>query len=213
MLKGYRNERRKRRNAIRMIFQNRNSISFSDFLSGIQAMGFQESSESLFRLYREAQMIGFGTVGIEPILTAMDNLHFHFRSIEFRFELFQGAQISEIGEKALIENWLRVERWFSRYIRMNSFWLNFFDHRISLSSKKTVQLFKGVLDPKEQFYLFHQLLDFFQFSLSVYASEQKVPFAENKTERAFQLLENIIDILMTIVSNYHGEVNLFTTND
>ncbi|KAH0792374.1 hypothetical protein GPJ56_003720 [Histomonas meleagridis] len=108
LLKYYRNERIKRRNAIRLLFQSKklikdknSNVDFECFVSIIQSLGFNGSLDEIFELHRNAIDFSKGNgITIESMLAAMDNLSFHFYTIELPFQLTK--QIENISvEQAL----------------------------------------------------------------------------------------------------------------
>ena len=205
LLKFYKGERRKKRSAISYMFQSnqfsRGSISLDleSFTSMIQSLGVQSSIEEIFEIYRESILMGNGEITIDSLLKAMDNLSIHFYSIDTPLFTSIKSLSTELTRQQLLTHWIRFNSWFDGFRRpLTNFdsWL-----RIKLVNQVRIvdQIFKNNNPIQTLYTEYRNLLDFFQFSLEVLARGQKEPLPSNKSERHLQLLENLIDLLITFL--------------
>jgi len=212
LLKFYRGERRKRRSAITLMFQSRkfsrgaSSIDFESFVSMVQSLGYQGSMEELFEIYRESTLIGNGEITIDSLLKAMDNLSMHFYSIDTPL-ISSGAKSAstELSRQQLSVHWLRFGGWFEGFRRPLSNFDSWLRSKLVQQVRTVDSVFKSNAPIQTLYTEYRGLLDFFQFSLEVLARGQNDPMPTFKSERHLQLLENLIDLLVTFVVKSQNE--------
>jgi hypothetical protein len=211
----YQGERKRRKKAVRLMFQSKNLadgevIDFDNFLSICQTLGFQGSTEDIFALYRESALYGAGVISLESFLRAMDSLSFHFYSIEVPMAVTKKSEVTKLSRQQLTAHWQRFGSWFNVFrqpIPALDPWL-----RATLISmvRRADALFKGHGAVSVLYGEYRQLLDFFQFALDVLARSMPEPMAVPKSERHLSLLENIVDLLVTFVLKDCGGDIVFT---
>lgn len=215
LVKFYLNERRRRRNAVRLMFQSKsfgkgNAIDFENFAAMIQSLGFQGSIEDIFNLFREANLLNSGVLNLDSLLRAMDSLSFHFYSIEVPASMTKKNEVTQLTRQQLLNHWVRFGTWFSAFrnpLPELDTWLR---SQLINQVRRVDKVFKANQPIQVLYTEYRQLLDFFQFTLDTLARSQSSAMSQQKSERQLILLENVIDLLITfIVRDNHGEI-LFT---
>lgn len=212
LLKFYKNERTKRRNALNLLYQSRRytntngTIQFESFVSMLQTLGFQGSIDDLFDLYHEAVILGGGDACLKSIHMAMDNLSFHFYSIELPVKLNKASDITSLNRSQLNQHWLKFNGWFEAFQQPRDNFDTWLRSKLIRQVKDLNEYFKTNAPIPVLFTGYRQLLDFFQFTLDVLARGQSRAMPATKTERELLILENLIDLLITfIVSSNDGD--------
>jgi hypothetical protein len=215
-LKFYQNERRKRRGAVRLMFQSQkfttsdNRLTFENFAALLQSLGFHGSIDELFELFREASWIARGDVTADALLTAMDNLSFHFSTIETLDEGTFRTDTPGMSRAQITGHWTRFCSWFEGFNEVNDS-LDLWVLATMSQRMHTVEtLVKSQASVPMIYDEFRNLLDCFQFMLGVLAKSQKAPMKATKAEKQLNLLENLIDLLVTYVVHQDGARALFT---
>jgi len=200
----YKQERLKRRNAVRFMFQskkftqNGTHVDFENFVAMVKSLGYQGPHESIFDLYREANLLAGGELTLDSLLDAMDSLSFHFYSIEMPFSIMGTNEISSIKREKLVTHWIRFASWFEGFRKpIGSFdvWVK---SQLNNQVNYVDKVFKTNSPVSVMFSEYRKLLDFFQFILDILARGQGT-MNDEKTERQILLLENLIDLLVTYV--------------
>ena len=217
MLKFYRNERRKRRNAVRLMFQSRrftqgqNNIDFENFVAMIQTLGFQGSVDEIFALFREGSLIAGGDITLDALLDAMDNLSFHFYSIELPVRLNKTSEITTMTRQQITTHWTNFMGWFDGFMTPRDNFDTWLRSRLVRQVLTVDKLFKTNAPIHSLFTEYRTLLDYFQFMLNVLAKGQSEPLPAEKSDRELDFMENMIDLLVTFIFRKdEGENILFT---
>jgi hypothetical protein len=210
----YQNERKRRRNAVRLMFQSKNfgkadAFDFELFVSTIRSLGFQGSDSDIFALFREANLFGAGTATIDSLLMAMDSLGFHFYSIEMPLSQASGREVTKMQKNQITLHWRRFASWFSAFHKPIPDFDPWLRSTLINLVRRVDTAFSGTASASVLFSEYRQLLDFFQFALDVLARTAKDPMPQLKSERQLLLLENIIDLLLTFVVSEEGGEILF----
>jgi vacuolar-type H+-ATPase subunit H len=200
----YQNERRRRRNAVRLMFQSKGfgkgePVDFENFVGMIQALGFQGSQFDVFNLYREGIILGGGILTLDSFLKAMDSLSFHFYSIDLPMSVTKKTDVTKMARHHLVQHWVRFGAWFNAFKQpLPEFdpWLR--SYLIS-NVGRVDQLFKSNSPVSVLYSEYRRLLDIFQFAMDVVSRVQREPMSLSKSERHFALLENLIDLLVTFI--------------
>jgi Ca2+-binding EF-hand superfamily protein len=211
----YQNERKRRRNAVRLMFQSKNLakgefLDFENFVTMIQSLGFTGSTSDIFTLFRESNLLGGGSMTLESFLRAMDSLAFHFYSIQVPMSMTKTLEMTKLTRQQMMQHWVRFGSWFGAFRQpIPSFdpWLR---SEIIAHVRKVDRAFKENQKVPVLCTEFRQLLDFFQFALDVAARSQTEPMSQQKSERHLVLLENIVDLLVTFVVKDCGGDLLFS---
>ncbi|OHT10967.1 hypothetical protein TRFO_19545 [Tritrichomonas foetus] len=209
----YQSERRRRRNAVRLMFQSKNLgngevIDFETFVGMIQSLGFQGAMNDIFSLYREAALLGGGDLTLDSLLHAMDSLSFHFYTIEIPISITKKLDLTQLSRQQLLQHWIRFGSWFSAFRQPMPEFDSWLKSQLVAQVRKVDQVFKANEAIPVLYTEYRQLLDFFQFALDILARSQKVPMPPQKSERHLSLLENIIDLLVTfIMRDGDGEIS------
>ena len=211
----YQNERRRRRTAVKLMFksksiQNPQGIDFETFISMIQSLGFQGSIDDIFALFREACLLGGGSLSVRSFTKAMDSLSFHFYSIEIPLSITRRFELTELTRQQLLRHWVKFSAWFNGFkvpIPQLDSW---FRAQLVAQVRRVEQLFKTKATVASLYSEYRQLLDYFQFGLDVLARSQKDPMPKAKSERHLLLLENMIDLLITFIVKDCAGAILFT---
>jgi hypothetical protein len=216
MMRFYRNERRKRRNAIRMMFQSRkvsggsDEIDFERFVAMIQSLGFRGSMDDVFDLFREALTISRGGVTLDPLLMAMDNLSFHFYVIDVPFQMFKPFESVKMPKPQLMNHWMTFSAWFEGFNEVKDQIDSWLLSKITTQVREVDKLFKSSESVSDLYNEYRHLLDWFQFMLEVIAKGKRRVLSTTKAERQLKLLENLIDLLITFVVQQTGDQITFT---
>lgn len=205
MLKFYRNERRKRRNAVRLMFQSRrftqgqSKIDFENFVAMIQTLGFQGSVDEIFMLFREACLLAGGDITLESLLDAMDNLSFHFYSIELPVRLSKTFEVTAMTRQQITTHWTTFVAWFEGFLAPRDNFDTWLRSRLVRQVATVEKLFRSNAPIPSLFMEYRGLLDYFQFMLNVLAKGQSDVMPAEKSERELDFLENMIDLLVTFI--------------
>ena len=205
-LEFYERERKKRRNAVRLMFQSKkfaqgeSRVDFENYVAMVKSLGFHGNSDTIFELYREATLISeSGEMTLDSLLLAMDNIGFHFYSIDPSNEMVNETPVTAMPRNKLLSHWLRFGKWFEGFMKP----LGTFDPWVQSQLIKEVQrvdnIFKTNSPVNAMFSEYVRLLDFFQYLLSTLALGSGMAMAEDKSTRELLLLENLTDLLVTFV--------------
>lgn len=206
-LEFYERERRKRRNAVRLMFQSKKfmqgdmKIDFENFVALVRSLGFQGDSSLIFELYREATMMSKGNLHLESLLTAMDSMGFHFYSIEAPITLLHNTPVTEMKRADLIKRWIRFGRWFEGFQKPLGTFDPWIHTEIKQLVKKVDTIFKTNSPIPVMFNEYRKLLDYFQYMLDMLAEGSRNPMTPEKSNRELLLMENLVDLLVTHVVN------------
>ena len=200
----YQSERKRRRSAIRLMFQSRNLgdgelVDFESFYGLIQSLGFQGANTDVFALFREALLFGYGSLSLDSLLAAMDSLSFHFYTIEIPISTTKRNELTKLPRHQLLQHWIRFGSWFSPFRKQMPKFDSWLKTQLVHRVQKVDRLFKSSAPTHVLYSEYRQLLDFFQYALDVLARSQEVPMPAPKTERHILLLENTIDLLITFI--------------
>jgi Ca2+-binding EF-hand superfamily protein len=211
----YQNERKRRRKAVRLMFQSKNVepgqvIDFEGFLSIVQTLGFQGSNDEVFALFREANLFGAGIMTLDSFLKAMDSLSFHFYSIEVPMTGAHKNELTKLSRQQLTQHWQRFSSWFNAFRQPIPTFDPWLRSTMVTRVRRCEQLFKNHSAVPSLYSEYRQLLDFFQFALDVMARSQREPMGAQKSERHLALLENTVDLLVTFVLKDCGADIVFT---
>ena len=208
----YESERRKRRNAIRLMFQSKRfngsdgHIDFENFHAMVQSLGFRGSIEDIFELFRESTLIGSGDLTIDSMLTAMDNLSFHFYTIEFPARLNSKNDLVALTKKDLLFHWQQFSVWFEGFKTQRENFDTWATSRLVAKINDVDKLFKANAPVPNLFSEYRSLLDMFQFLLDVMAKGKTFKMGIHMAERELTILENLVDLLVTFVSDTSDDV-------
>ena len=204
-LEFYERERKKRRNAVRLMFQSKkfaqgeSRVDFENYVGMVKSLGYNGNSDVIFELYREATLISDGEMNLDSLLLAMDNIGFHFYSIEAPDTLLQSKTVSDMKRNKLLEHWLKFGKWFEGFTRP----IGTFDPWIRSQIIKEVDrvdgLFKNNSSVSSLYTEYVKLLDYFQYLLQILALGSNKAMTEEKSNRELLLYENLIDLLITFV--------------
>ena len=213
----YQNERIKRRKAIRLMIESKSigkedesTIDFETFVGMVQSLGFKNSMNDIFSLYREATLQGNGTLSLDSILAGMDSLSFHFYTIEVPLSSTKKLDLTQLSRKQLLQHWIRFGSWFTAFKQPMPEFDSWLKSQLISHVRKVDQAFKANSQAPVLYTEYRELLDFFQFALDVLARSQNVPMPPQKSERHLSLLENIIDLLVTFIVRDSGSDVDFT---
>jgi Ca2+-binding EF-hand superfamily protein len=216
MVKFYQAERRKRRNAVRLMFQSRrfsagqDRIDFENFVAMIQTLGFQGPIENIFDLFRESSLLSGGEVSLDALLFSMDNLAFHFYSIEIPTQWAKPAEVTTISRSVLENHWRTFMSWFEGFNDVKDKLDTWLLSKITSQVRLVDKLFQAMAPPYTLYDAYRELLDWFQFMLNVMAKGQQEPMPDQKAERQLQIIESLIDLLITFVVPQEGDKITFT---
>ena len=206
LLKFYRGERRKRRNAVRLMFnskkfaQSSSGIEFESFVSLVQGLGFQGPLDYVFDLYREATLLGNGIITLDSLLGAMDNLSMHFYTIETPLVALGQDTITEMNRKDITMHWNKFSKWFEKFRIPSSQAFEPWLRSTIIRRVRAVDASFKANKPVDVLYCeYRSLLDMYQYGLDVMVRGQSKPLSSEKTERVFLLLENLIDLLLYFI--------------
>ena len=206
LLKFYRGERRKRRNAVRLMFnskkfsQSATGIEFESFVSLVQSLGYQGPLDNIFDLYRESTLIGNGIITLDSLLGAMDNLSMHFYTIETPLVTLVQDNVTKMNRKDITMHWIKFSKWFDRFrIPSGQTFEPWLRSTIINRVRAVDASFKANKPVDILFSEYRSLLDMYQFALDVMVKGQSKPLSSQKTERIFLLLENLIDLMLTFI--------------
>ncbi|EAY03670.1 hypothetical protein TVAG_145390 [Trichomonas vaginalis G3] len=204
LMKYYRGERRKRRNAVKLMFNskkfkaNSNSVDFEAFVGMVQSLGFTGPFDDVFDMYRVATLLGGGSISIDSLLSAMDDLSIHFYSIETPFTNNTKDQITEMPRKDITRHWTKFSKWFEKMKDQTN---NTFEPWIKYTITKKVftvdDAFKANKSVDNLVCEYRGLLDFYQYSLDIMIRGLQKPLPSDKTERLLALFENLVDLYLT----------------
>jgi hypothetical protein len=207
----YQNERKRRRNAVKLMFQSKNLakdefLDFESFVAIIQTLGFAGSHEEIFALFREANLLGGGSMSLDSFLRAMDSLSFHFYSIEVPMSTPK-FEVTKLTRHQLMQHWIRFSSWFNAFRQpIPSFdpWLR---STMIAYVRRVDETFQTNSRVEVLYSQYRQLLDFFQYALDALARSQRESMGIQKSERHLSLLENLVDLLITfVVKDCGGEI-------
>ncbi|EAX89952.1 hypothetical protein TVAG_124320 [Trichomonas vaginalis G3] len=204
-LEFYERERRKRRNAVRLMFQSKQymqgniKIDFENFCALVKSLGYQGDSQTVFELYREATMVSKGDLNLESLLTAMDSMGFHFYSIEAPITLLHNTPVTELKRSDLFKRWIRFGRWFEGFLKPLGTFDTWLHAELKQAVKRVDNIFKTNSPVPVMFNEYRKLLDYFQFMLDMLAEGSKNPMTPEKSNRELLLMENLVDLLVTHV--------------
>lgn len=203
----YQGERRKRRNAIRLMFQSKRfagsdgHIDFENFHAMCQSLGFRGSIEDIFELFRESTLIGQGELSIDSMLAAMDNLSFHFYTIEFPARLNNRSDLVALSKKDLLFHWQQFAVWFEGFKVQRENFDTWATSRVVAKINNVDKLFKSNAPVPSLFSEYRSLLDMFQFLLDVMAKGKTFKMGAHMAERELSIMENLVDLLVTFVAD------------
>jgi hypothetical protein len=213
MLKFYQNERRQRRNAVRLMFQSKkfsrgsDYIDFENFVAMVQTLGFQGSIDGIFDLYREALVIAGGDITLDAMLTAMDNLSFHFYSIELPERMVRKSELTVMTRQQLISHWTKFQSWFSGFTKPKDSFDGWVQSKIGTQARIVDKLVRSGASVSVLYKEYRNLLDLFQFMADILVKGAGEPLPARKSERQLYVLENLIDLLVTfLVRNEDKEI-------
>ncbi|KAK8870534.1 hypothetical protein M9Y10_008419 [Tritrichomonas musculus] len=212
----YQNERLKRRKAIRLMFESKNmgndgdtTIDFETFVGMVLSLGFKDSINDIFALYREASLLGNGSLTLDSIIAGMDSLSFHFYTIEVPLSSTRKFDLTQLSRQQLLQHWIRFGSWFTAFKQPMPEFDSWLKSQLISHVRKVDQVFKANSQVNVLYTEYRELLDFFQFALDVLAKSQNVPMPPQKSERHLSLLENIIDLLVTFIIRDSGSDVIF----
>jgi hypothetical protein len=203
MVRYYQTERKKRRNAVRLMFQSgrfagpSGGVDFENLVAMVQTLGFQGSLEDVFELYHEATTLSGGEVSLEAFLMAMDNLSFHFYSIELPMRLTRMPNLTRMTKQQLTSHWTTFSGWFQGFTDTEERFDGWLRSKVAAQARVVAKLFQDGAPPTILFKQYRNLLDYFQFMLDVLAQSQTEPMPARKSERELIIFENLIDLLVT----------------
>ena len=209
----YQGERRKRRNAIRLMFQSNrfagksSILDFESFHSMVQSLGFSGSLEDILELHREASFIGEGELTLEGLLKAMDNLSFHFYSIELPAKINRNTNQVNLDRKNLLLHWHSFGLWFDRFRQPRVNFDIYVRSRIIQKINAVDKLFQTNAPASHLYSEYRSLLDYFQFLLNVMCKGKPTPMGETMAEKELNLIENLIDLLVTYLFDSEESVD------
>ncbi|OHS98161.1 hypothetical protein TRFO_09009 [Tritrichomonas foetus] len=201
----YQNERRKRRNAVRLMFQSKRfagadgKVDFENFHAMVQSLGFPGSLDDIFDLHRESVLLGGGELSIDSILRAMDNLSFHFYSIELPARLTKKTDLVALTRPELLSHWQTFGMWFEAFRKPRENFDTWVKSRLVQKVNDIDKLFKSNAPIPNLFSEYRSLLDYFQFTLDAMAKGKNRVMSTHKAEKELTILENLIDLLITFV--------------
>jgi hypothetical protein len=216
MLKFYQTERRKRRNAVRLMFQSRrffagqDRIYFENCVAMIQTLSFQGLIKNSFDLFRESSVLSGGEVSLDGLLISMDNLSFHFYSIEIPTPWAKPDEGTTISRLVLENHWRTFMSWFEGFNDVKDKLDTWLVSKITSQVRLVDKLFQARAPPNTLYDAYRELLDSFQFMLNVMAKGQQEPMPDQKAERQLQIIEALIDLLITFVVPQEGDKVTFT---
>lgn len=205
LIEYYQRERRKRRNAVRLMFQSRRfstadgQIDFENFHAMIQSLGYQGSIEDVFQLYRESSLVGSGFVTLDSLLVAMDNLSFHFYTIDLPARLNKMPDLTSMTRKDLLIHWKHFSLWFDVFTKLRTNFDTWARSKLIAKINTVDRLFKNNAPLPNLFCEYRALLDHFQFLLDVMAKGKSYVMGEHKAEKELSILENLIDLLVSFI--------------
>jgi hypothetical protein len=213
MLKFYENERRKRRNAVRLMFQSRRFsgghdwFDFENFIAMIQALGFRGSLDDIFGLFREASLLGGGDVSLDALLMSMDNLSFHFYTIDVPGQWKKPNEVTNVPRSVINRHLGTFMSWFEGFDGVQEKFDTWLLGKITAQVTTLDKLQQGGAPVALVYQEYRTLLDWFQYMLNVMSKGMEEPMPAEKAERQLQLLESLIDLLVTaVVGDQNGQV-------
>lgn len=204
LLDFYQSERRKRRNAVRLMFQSKrfvvdDQIDFENFVAMLQSLGFNDNISVIFELYREAWLLGSGTITIDSFLKAMDTSAFHFYTIEIPSSIGRKEMITQIPRPDLLKHWIRFSVWFEGFKKPVSNLDTWLKSTIVHLVKTVEKDFKLPTPASQLFVDYTDLLLQFQYMLIGESRGQNEPLSTEKSERLLLLLENSCDLILSYI--------------
>lgn len=210
LMKYYRNERRKRRNAVKLMFNSKKftgqssttGVDFESFVAMLQSLGFSGPYEKIFEMFRESTLLGGGQITIDSLLAAMDNLALHFYSIETPFTSSGTMKdtITEMSRKDITRHWTKFSRWFENMKQDTQDVLDPWLKYVVTKKVYTIDQSFKVNKPVDTLVIeYRELLDMYQFALDIMFRGLQKPLPADKTDRSLALLENLVDLLLTFI--------------
>jgi hypothetical protein len=216
IMRFYRNERRKRRSAARLMFQSQrfagaqDTLDFEHFVAMVQALGSQGSVDDMCDLFRETVLLGGGEVSLDALLMAMDNLSFHFYVISVPFQLAKPFESVRMPRAQLVSHWTTFSSWFQGFNEVKDQLDGWLVAKITRQVSYVDKLFQARGPVPDLFHEYRRLLDTFQFMLQAMAQGRHKTLAAAKAERELKLLENLIDLLVVFVVDQPEDHITFT---
>jgi hypothetical protein len=144
------------------------------------------------------------------LLAAMDNLSFHFYAIELPVALNKPSDVAAMTKQQLLQHWTTFGGWFEGFDDPADHFDTWLKAKLTSQVKLVDALFKKGASIPALFQAYRNLLDTFQFMLQILATGQSEPLPTKKAEHELQILENLIDLLVTFVFRNQGEDIRFT---
>lgn len=202
LLDYYQRERLKRRNAVRLMYQSKrygqpgNAIDFEKFFAMVRSLGYKGELNRVFVLYREAQLIGHGEITLESMLEAMDQLAFHFVTIDQTVTSALFRQEATFRKRIIFNHWMRFAPWFEAFKAASLRVPDWINREIAKVVAETEVVLHEHHRPDELFEKYRKLLDYTQFILSALESGASWERKEENVERQLLILENLVDALI-----------------
>ncbi|OHS94370.1 hypothetical protein TRFO_39454 [Tritrichomonas foetus] len=205
-IKFYSEEREKRRSAVKLMLQSRKYSDDADtpivleiFVSILQSLGYNGSFEDMMEFYREARIISGGDITMDGLLFTMDEMNIHFYSIDIPLDNDQSFERSEASRKMVMTHWAKFSQWFEGLRRT----------AVTLDTWARSQLIHYVRQVDQAFQMnypastlygeLRNLLDMFQFILSLIARGSPIPMKTEKSSEQLELLEDVNELLLKFI--------------